>query len=115
MLNEVNALIDQNSRLVKEVDELRYRLRKQEGTAEDLQSPNRDQHGNPLKYSETDLQQKLAQDRESVQSQLQEFQTIKKKLKKEEDNRKAFVELAKKKEDDCKTLQRLFDNLNSEL
>ena len=40
---------------------------------------------------------------------------MKKKLKKEEDNRKAFVELAKKKEEDCKSLQRMFANLNSEL
>ena len=67
MLNEVNALIDQNSRLVKEVDELRYRLRKQEGTAEGMKSPNRDQQGNPFVYSESDMQQKLMQDRESVQ------------------------------------------------
>ena len=51
MLNEVNALIDQNSRLVKEVDELRYKLAaREEGIEEEPQ--NIDDEGNPFVYSE---------------------------------------------------------------
>lgn len=50
-----------------------------------------------------------------MQSQLTEFQAVKKKLKKEEDNRRAFSELAKKKEEDCKTLQRICDQTAAEL
>lgn len=108
MLNELNGLIDQNSRLVKEVDELRHRLaQREEGEVE--QAPSCDEEGNPILYTEKDLQAKLAEDREATQSQLTEFQAMKKKLKKEEDNRRAFSEMAKKKEEDCKVLQRLHD------
>jgi hypothetical protein len=40
-----------------------------------------------------------------VQAQLSELQSLKKKLKKEEDNRKAFTELARKKEEELKKIQ----------
>jgi len=40
---------------------------------------------------------------------------MKKKLRKEEDNRRAFSELAKKKEEDCKVLQRMHDQCQAEL
>lgn len=93
---------------------MRHRLaQRDEGEVE--YRPNCDEEGNPILYTEKDLQAKLSEDREAVQSQLTEFQAMKKKLKKEEDNRRAFSELAKKKEDDCKTLQRLFDQVQTEL
>ena len=51
MLNELNALIDQNSRLVKEVDELRHRLAKREEGIEE-KPQNCDEQGNPFVYTE---------------------------------------------------------------
>lgn len=67
MLDELNGLIDQNSRLVKEVDDLRRRLaQREEGEVES--QPNCDEEGNPILYTEKDLQIKLAEDREAVQS-----------------------------------------------
>lgn len=99
---------------MKEVDDLRRRLaQREEGEVES--GPNCDEEGNPILYTEKDLQAKLSEDREAVQSQLSDFQAMKKKLKKEEDNRRAFSELAKKKEEDCKTLQRLHDQSQAEL
>lgn len=99
---------------MKEVEELRHRLAQRQDGEQEYQ-PNCDEDGNPILYTEKDLQAKLTEDRESVQQQLAEFQTTKKKLKKEEDNRRAFSEMAKKKEEDCKALQRMFDQCQSEL
>lgn len=67
MLNELNGLIDQNSRLVKEVEELRHRLAQRQDGEQEFQ-PNCDDEGNPILYTENDLQAKLAEDREAVQS-----------------------------------------------
>jgi len=72
MLNELNGLIDQNCRLVKEVDEQRLRLsQREEGIEEKPQ--NCDDQGNQFIYTEQALQAKLAEDRETVQGQLTEF------------------------------------------
>ena len=90
-----------------EVDELRLALRAKE--------EDQEEDGPPKVFTEVDLTERLHQDRESVQVQLAEVSNLKKKLKKEEDNRKAFSELARKKEEETKRIQLLYEKSQSEL
>lgn len=108
MLNELNGLIDQNSRLVKELDEMRGQVKrlKEQGPDAVLNEDAR--------YTEEEFQEALRADRASVSNQLSELQNLKKKLKKEEDNRRAFSDAARKREDEVKRLQQLVDKLTQE-
>ena len=54
MLDELNGLIDQNSRLVKEVDDLRLKLAHAEDGIQSTQQ-SQDKDGNDLKYSDQEL------------------------------------------------------------
>lgn len=108
MLNELNGLIDQNSRLVKELDEMRGQVKRLKDQGPDAVL-NED-----ARYTEEEFQEALRADRASVSNQLSELQNLKKKLKKEEDNRRAFSDAARKREDEVKRLQQLVDKLTQE-